>query len=257
MSPNMKGVPTMDLNNLPHGDNPGDIVDIAPQQIENARTLYPVLKSMLTNAKTVVSLCGGSGSGKSGMACLLAAMLEDDGIHAYIMSGDNYPRRVPMYNDAERERVYAEGGREALDAYLGSPAEINFDEVSSILARFRAGEKEIPLKRMGREENSTWYEPIDFSSTQILILEWTHSNSDFLSGVDIPILLNSTPAETLEYRRKRNRDGGVDSPFVTMVLELEQGKLNRQAHKARIIVSKSGELITYEDFCRIMGVSNV
>ena len=90
--------------------------------------------------------------------------------------------------------------------------------------------------------------------TQVLILEWTHGNSDYVSGVDVPILLNSTPEETLAHRRARARDKGVDSPFTTLVLEIEQEKLKRQAHKAKIIVSKSGEVISYDQYRELMGV---
>ena len=108
---------------------------------------------------------------------------------------------------------------------------------------------------MGRKKEELWFENVDFSNCQVLILEWTHGNSDHLTQVDIPILLNSTPQETLEHRRKRNRDKGVDSPFTTMVLELEQQQLVRQAHKAKIIVAKSGNLMTYEEFCDLMGVT--
>jgi hypothetical protein len=91
------------------------------------------------------------------------------------------------------------------------------------------------------------------SETQVLILEWTHGNSDFLSKVDIPVLLNSTPEETLEHRRSRNRDGKLDSPFTMMVLNIEQEKLKSQAHKAKIIITKGGELINYDTFSKLMG----
>ena len=62
------------------------------------------------------------------------------------------------------------------------------------------------------------YEEVDFSEKDILIIEWTHGNSKNYTGVDIPVLLNSTPKETLAHRRSRNRDGAVDSPFTTLVL---------------------------------------
>ena len=88
--------------------------------------------------------------------------------------------------------------------------------------------------------------------TGILIIEWTHGKSDFFSGVDIPVLLNSTPTETLQYRIARNRDGEADSPFVTRVLEIEQRKLHEQAHKAKIILSKAGELLSFEQYTKIM-----
>lgn len=246
----------IDLSILPHGDMPGDKIEIEQHHIEKAERIYPVLKSMLTGPKTVVCVCGGSGVGKSEIASLLAGMLRADGIGAYVMSGDNYPHRIPVENDAQRERVYAEGGREALDAYLGSQKEIDFALVSSILAKFKAGESPISLKRMGRTPEELWFDEVDFTDISVLILEWTHGNSDNVIGVDIPILLNSTPAETLEHRRKRARDKGVDSPFTTMVLELEQAKLHAQAHKAKIIVTKAGDIISFDTYLKLMEAQN-
>ena len=101
---------------------------------------------------------------------------------------------------------------------------------------------------MGRTPLDLWYDRVDFSDKHVLIIEWTHGNSDRYVGVDIPILLNSTPQETLEHRRSRNRDGAVDSPFTTMVLEIEQRQLESQAHKAQIIVSKQGEVLSYAQY---------
>lgn len=241
--------------NAIHGDMPGDKIEINLQHIHKAEVIYPILKSMIRSKKAVICVCGGSGVGKSEIASVLAGMLLKDGIGAYIMSGDNYPHRIPMENDALREQVFRNGGREELDDYLGSPREIDFDLVNQILTQFKGGAKTISMKRMGRTRDALWFEDVDMSNVQILILEWTHGNSDFIQGVDIPILLNSTPEETLEHRRKRNRDGGVDSPFTTMVLELEQQQLVQQAHKAKIIVAKSGNLMTYEEFCDLMGVA--
>ena len=231
----------MNLNTLPHGDMPGDKIQIEQSHIDKAETIYPVLRSLLPDRKAVVCVCGGSGVGKSEIASLLAGLLREDGIKAYVMSGDNYPHRIPAENDAERERVFAAGGREALDAYLGSPKEIDFGLVNTILADFKAGKDCVRMKRMGRTPDALWFDEVDVSDTQVLILEWTHGN---------------TPEETLAHRRARARDKGVDSPFTTLVLELEQAKLVRQAHKAKIIVSKAGELISYADFCVLMGVQS-
>ncbi|MBQ9262723.1 MAG: adenylylsulfate kinase [Clostridia bacterium] len=284
-----------------HGDMPGDKVCIGEEHIQKAQAIYPRLREELDapkDKKAVMAVCGGSGVGKSEIASVLAYYLNHDGIGAYVMSGDNYPRRIPRDNDIERVRVYRQGGlhglvdhdlltadvsaqlrrlwgeekdadpaaaqalpwlavyqqsgRRALTGYLGTPNETNFDEVSDILARFHQGEEAIYLKRMGRETTELWYDKVDFSNIQVLILEWTHGNSDFIEGVDIPILLNSTPAETLAHRRARNRDGKIDSAFTTMVLEIEQKKLEAQAHKAKIILSKQGELLSYADYRLLM-----
>ena len=148
--------------------------------------------------------------------------------------------------------VYQKAGRRCLNGYLGTTNEIDFDEVSGIIARFKQGADSLYLKRMGRETTALWYDEVDMRDVQVLIIEWTHGNSDFIEGVDIPILLNSTPAETLEHRRARNRDGKPDSAFITMVLDLEQKKLEAQAHKAKIILSKSGELLAYREYRQLM-----
>ena len=237
-----------------HGDMPGDKIAIEEGHVSKADRIYPVLREMLAEGKAVVCVCGGSGVGKSEIASLLGSQLLADGIGAYVMSGDNYPHRIPAENDAERERVYAEGGREALEEYLGTSREIDFDLVNRIIAEFKAGKSPIAMKRMGRTKEELWFDEVEFSGVRVLILEWTHGNSDFIQGVDIPILLNSTPEETLAHRRARARDKGVDSPFTTLVLEIEQEKLKKQAHKAKIIVTKDGELISYDRYKALMGV---
>ncbi len=290
---------------IPHGDMPGDKIEIGESHIDKARTIFPILvkelqEKMNSNPykRAVVAVCGGSGVGKSEIASLLSYLLERAGVGSYTMSGDNYPHRIPMYNDAERLhtfrkcgirgmvdagvmspetaleirelqaadddankahletdtwfRSYLEAGSEGLNNYLGTPNETDFEEVDQIMKAFKDGADKLWLKRMGRDEASLWYDEIDMSGKSVLIVEWTHGNSDYMSQVDIPILLNSTPAETLEHRRSRNRDGKLDSPFTMMVLELEQQKLVAQAHKAKIIISKAGEIITYEQFQKLM-----
>ena len=149
-------------------------------------------------------------------------------------------------------KAYQKAGRCRLAEYLGSNQEINFDEINDLVARFKQGQDSLYLKRMGRVREDIWYEKVDMSGVQVLIIEWTHGNSDHYQGVDIPVLLNSTPAETLAHRRARNRDGKTDSPFTTMVLAIEQGMLEAQAHKARLILSKSGEVLTYAQYRKLM-----
>lgn len=291
--------------NIPHGDMPGDKVEINDSHTEKAKTLFPEVLRILPAfieknecGRAVIVVCGGSGVGKSENASLLTYFFEQTGIGSYTLSGDNYPYRIPMYNDAERLRVfqqsglkkmiedgvytkenfeiihelqkagddanenhiekysfiksYIEGGKAGLRSYLGTTNEIEFSELSRITSEFKNGADSIWLKRMGRTEGELWYEDVDFSDKNILIIEWTHGNSDNYTGADIPILLNSTPQETLEHRRARNRDGKTDSPFTMRVLELEQEMLRNQAHKAKIILSKSGELLSYDEYCKLM-----
>lgn len=290
-------------DDIPHGDMPGDKVEINRGHIDKANTIFPLLLPMAAEAaeqtgRAVIAVCGGSGVGKSETASLLSYYFRSVGVGAYTLSGDNYPRRIPMYNDAERIRVFRVGGmrgmleagvyteeagaelrrlwaaetdadpkeaagrewlqiyqaegRKALAGYLGTPQEQDYDELSAIIAKFKAGSNSLLLKRMGRTEDERWYESVNFSQTNVLVIEWTHGNSDFLHGVDVPVLLNSTPEETRAHRRARARDGKTDSAFTTMVLEIEQAELDRCAHKAKIIISKSGEVLTFDQYRLLM-----
>ncbi|MBQ1477841.1 MAG: hypothetical protein IIZ33_06810, partial [Erysipelotrichaceae bacterium] len=143
---------------------------------------------------------------------------------------------------------YQEAGRKALKGYLGTDLEQNYEEVSEILKAFKEGQEKIYLKRMGRKEEERWYDLVDFSDTDVLIVEWTHGGNAKLQGIDVPVLLNSTPEETREHRRLRARDGKTDSDFTTMVLEIEQEELMERAKYAKIILSKSGDFLSPEDF---------
>jgi Glycosidases len=294
-----------DLSAVPIGDMPGDKVQIGPEHVAKAQHIFPRLLELLEaplaeHGRAVISVCGGSGVGKSETGSLLAYGLSVSGIGSYLLSGDNYPRRLPTANDAERRRVYRaaglhglveaggydpsvrdaltrlqaddtdadpelvgaqpwlggyqRAGRLALNEYLGSPAEIDFAELNAILADFHAGAEALMLKRMGRAEGQLWYDRVDVRGVQVLVVEWTHGNSAHLLGVDVPILLNSTPAETLAHRRARSRDAGLDSPFTTVVLELEQAKLAAAAHRAKIIVARSGELLDFAEYQHAMGL---
>lgn len=286
---------------VPGGDVPGADLHVGPDRLVKAKIVLPLLLDKLSAVRTlhpsgrvVVTVAGGSGVGKSGIAALLAYALNRLGIGTYLLSGDNYPHRVPPVNDAERVRrfretgykalvgldgygpamdaavkalwakdadsdpalvsanpwlaVYQAAGADALRAYLGTPEEIDFAEVNRILADFHAGAASLRLKRFGREETAVWYDDVDFRDKQVLLVEWTHGNSRFLEGVDLPVYLYCTPQETLAQRLERNRDGAADSPFVTMVLGIEQESLLAQAHKAALLVLLNGDVVSYGTF---------
>jgi alpha-galactosidase len=294
-----------DLSAIQKGDMPGDKICINQANVNKAKVIMPELLKLISpilnaqqDQRIVIAVHGGSGVGKSEIGSLIAYYLNDLGIGSYVLSGDNYPHRIPKVNDAERVRVFRENGIKGLVAkgeltkerniklqelqdqdsdsnaelckelpwlavyqeagggglknYLGTNNETDFNEVNNIIAKFKNGAESIMLKRMGREEKEFWYDAVDFSKVKVLVIEWTHGNNDNLVGVDIPILLNSTPEETLEHRRLRNRDSAIDSPFTMMVLNLEQNLLFSQAHKAKIIVTKSGEIVSYDDYLKLM-----
>ena len=101
--------------NIAHGDMPGDKVEIGEGHVQKANVIFKELLPMLEEAseksgtgKVVITVCGGSGVGKSEIASLLSFYLKEAGIGSYTLSGDNYPHRIPVYNDAERLHTFRE-----------------------------------------------------------------------------------------------------------------------------------------------------
>ena len=275
-----------------HGDMPGDKIVIGDDHVQKAKKIFPLLVEELKKVngnKAVVSVFGGSGVGKSEIASLLAYYLQSLGIGTYVMSGDNYPFRIPMYNDAERVAIfrsvglkglvnekefndeiketlfklwneendadeklineypwletYQKNGRAALKLYLGTTKEQDYTQVNQIISEFKNNSEEIYFKKMGRKEEDRWYDLVDVRNIDVLLLEWTHGNNENINGIDVPILLNSTPEETREHRRLRARDGKTDSAFTTMVLSIEQEELDERGKYAKIKISKAGQIM--------------
>lgn len=105
------------MSELVLGDMPGDRIKIDDSHIARASTACPVVLHRLEEEKgekLVVSVYGGSGVGKSEIGSILAYYCGDAGYPAYVMSGDNYPRRCPPHNDAERLNVFRAAGLAAI-----------------------------------------------------------------------------------------------------------------------------------------------
>ena len=117
---------------------------------------------------------------------------------------------------------------------------------------FKAGGEKLWVRHMGREETELWYEEKDFTGIKVLLVEWTHSNSEYYSGVDIPIYLDSTPQETLQSRLERKRDQWIDTPFTMMVLDIEQKMLKKQAEKAKLIVTRDGTVLDRKEYAQFV-----
>lgn len=213
-------------------------------ELKEAKKLFDKVQQLHTSGdeRVVISIYGGSGSGKTTIATALQQYFLSEGIGCYLLGGDNYPHRIPKRNDEERLRVYEEAGEEGLREYLGTPKEIDFDCINQVLAEFHAGKDTITLRHMGREDGDISSEETDFAGIPVMLVEWTHGGSEYLKGVDIPVFLESSPEETKERRIHRNRDENAASPFICRVVELEQEKLDIQKGHARLVVGKDKEV---------------
>lgn len=217
---------------------------IALTEMEMPEQLYEVLKKHLNtdNEKTVISIFGGSGCGKTTVSNIISQYFLREGIGCYVLSGDNYPRLCPKHNDEERERVYEENGVDGLFEYLGTPKEISFEEINYVIAEFKDGKQTIALRKLGRKDDTAYYEDVDIHNIRILIVEWTHGGSEYLSGVDLPVYIDSIPEDTLGRRLKRNRDQNAGSGLIQKVIKVEQEKLVQQSKNAKIVVGRDGNI---------------
>lgn len=92
----------------------------SPEVTRKAARLFPPLAAAAAdaaargNGRAVLALFGGSGTGKSTAAALLGHWFRSAGVSCLVVSGDDYPRRIPAANDAERRRVFRGAGVKAL-----------------------------------------------------------------------------------------------------------------------------------------------
>lgn len=271
-------------------------INICEPLIKNANILLEESQRRLkldNNKKIVISISGGSGVGKTTIAQILSEVFYKKNINNIVINGDNYPKRIPIYNDAERLNIcrksallnlvksgkyidqnikiienlqiaeedfdnkykkeyewfkyYYDGGYEGLKKYLGSKDELDFDEINNLLYDFKNDKKELYIKKLGRTLTEISYQKINLEKTNVIILEWTHGSSEYLNNIDLKIYLNSDPYQTLKYRKNRNRGDQIDTPFINMVLEIEQKMLLNQAKNADIILSNTGKILTHDD----------
>ena len=140
-------------------------------ELKEAKKLFDKVQQLHASGdeRVVISIYGGSGSGKTTIATALQQYFLSEGIGCYLLGGDNYPHRIPKRNDEERLRVYEEAGEEGLREYLGTPKEIDFDCINQVLAEFHAGKDTITLRHMGREDGDISSEETDFAGIPVML----------------------------------------------------------------------------------------
>lgn len=109
--------PVIKTESIKTGDMPGDKVLINDSHVDLANKIYPHLRNRfksIDSKRFVVSVYGGSGVGKSEIGSILAHYSTLDGFNSYVLSGDNYPHRIPKENDRERLGTFRNAGLNAL-----------------------------------------------------------------------------------------------------------------------------------------------
>lgn len=98
---------------MPQGDMPGDAVHISEAHRTKADAIFPLLLPQLAEicarnpyGRAVITVCGGSGSGKTGAAALLGYYFKQIGIGSYVLSGKYAACKSVVINWLEEHREY-------------------------------------------------------------------------------------------------------------------------------------------------------
>ena len=197
---------------------------------ERADQLLTLLRSdfgVPRATRTVITVAGESGSGKSVTATDLATAMNDAGIRTIIIHQDNYFVRPPRTNHAHR----------LTDLGSVGPQEVQMDVIAANMLAFRAGAT-ITAPVVDYAGNRFLTQSLDFTDTQALVVEGTYAL--LLDGWDIGVFLQATYRDTEARRKARNRD--IDDPFVDQVLEIEHRLIAPQALKADILLDRDFEI---------------
>ena len=176
------------------------------------------------HGRTVITLAGESGSGKSVTAMGLVRELSARGFSTGVLHQDDYFRLPPATNHANRERDLANVG----------PHEVDVALLRSHVEAFRAGARAVVAPRVDYPGNCFVRDVRDFSALSVLVVEGTYVVAHV--PADVRIFMAATSEDTRERRKARNRD--IDAPIVDQVLAIEHPIIAAQAALADIVVTR-------------------
>lgn len=184
----------------------GDVLKINESHVKRSETLFNWLRDKYVNIdeRLVIAVGGPSGSGKSEIGALIAAMYQGIGVSALLVPCDNYPIRAPKFNDAHRRELFDSKGEEALAAYLGSEDEILFSRLGEISRDFLSGASAVNLRKINMQTcEITESIPTDVGDAKVLVFEGTWSCR--IPGLSESVFLATDFKKTAAHRAKRAR----------------------------------------------------
>jgi uridine kinase len=181
----------------------------------------------VTQGRSVITVAGESGSGKSETARALADALLADGIRSVILGQDDYFVLPPRSND-ERRRADPE--------WLGPHVEVRMDLLDANLEEAREGRPLIVKPLVDYDANTIGEETVSLEGVRVVIAEGTYTS--LLRHVDTRIFIARSRRDTLAHRRKRNRGSEAGDPFIERVLETEHTIIAGHGHLADFVITR-------------------
>lgn len=209
----------------------GDILIIDDNHRKAANQVIPLIIDNInaSEKKFVISVAGESGAGKSEIAASIAEELKGRGIECYIFAQDDYFVLPPKTNERKRkEDITRVGMREVKLDLLDQNIKDGVNEKNPItkpLVDFKA--------------DSIGEEQVDLSKFNVLMVEGTYTTR--LENIDCRIFIDRNKMDTIESRKKRNRE--AQDAFLDRVLTIEHEIISRHIRLANIVITKDWDAI--------------
>ena len=176
-------------------------------------------------SKTVVAVCGESGSGKTVTATSLKMQLKSNGVSSRILHLDSYFKLPPKENHKKRQK--------GLD-WVGSN-EVNLNLLQEHVNAFKEGAEKIEIPVVDYGNNCFEELELDLKNEDVLIIEGVYSF--LIEGINFGIFMERNYLQTREIRKRRNRE--VYDDFVEQILEIEHGIIAPLIKKADMIIDSN------------------
>ena len=201
----------------------GDKLIIEQHHTDRAAEICKLVADRRPLDKSVISVAGESGAGKSEVATEIARLLTEEGFKTGIFQQDDYFVFPPKTNHEMRRRNLEQVG----------PYEVKLDFLDSNLRSFKRGESPIYKPLVIFDEDRITTEEIDTSGMAVIVADGTYSS--LLQFVDFRVFIDRDYRQTLDARKRRARDKW--EPFVQDVLEREHQIISRHKALADVVIT--------------------
>lgn len=204
----------------------GDVIIIEDHHRAAAKTIVEHLTDRVRAAGRpfAITVAGESGSGKSETGAALKEAFETAGFGAIVLGQDDYFVLPPKSNDRRR--------REDI-SWVGM-SEVRLDLLNEHLRAAKNRVPRITKPEVIYDEDRAVDEEVSLEGIDVVIAEGTYTTS--LSEADVHVFIDRDYRETLEARKRRNRE--KFDPFIEDVLTIEHGIIRGHRQLADIILTR-------------------
>lgn len=208
----------------------GDILIIDENHRKAGREVVKLIKEKIHDhpQKFIMTVAGESGAGKSETARAIADELEKGNFPCFIFGQDDYFKLPPKTNAARR----------AQDISWVGMQEVRLDLLDQQLKDLLEGKMQLTKPLVDFDADKIGEETVDLTPYRVIIAEGTYTTT--LKHVDCKVFINRNKIDTIESRKKRNREKQDD--FLDKILTIEHEIISRHRDLADIVISKNWDI---------------